>query len=94
MSKSLDGKEIIMIMDRAGWHRSKDLIVPRNIEIWFLPPYSPELNPVERLWKVIKRNTQHNRLYESIEELEKEVIDYFEMLTPEVLKQLCACSYI
>jgi len=94
MSKSLDGKEIIMIMDRAGWHRSKDLIVPRNIEIWFLPPYSPELNPVERLWKVIKRNTQHNRLYESIEELEKEVIDYFEMLTPEVLKLLCACSYI
>ena len=94
MSKSVGDREIILIMDRAGWHKSKDLIVPGNIEIWYLPPYSPELNPVERLWKVIKRNTLHNRLYDSLCDLERAVIDYFDTLTPEVMKQLCACSYI
>lgn len=90
----LGDKEIILIMDQAGWHKSKDLVVPKNVEIWFLPPYSPELNPVERLWKLIKRNTLHNRLYDSLKQLENVVVDFFDKLTPEVLMQLCSCSYI
>lgn len=94
LSQSLGEEEIILIMDQAGWHKSKDLVVPKNIEIWFLPPYSPELNPVERLWKSIKRNTLHNRLYDSLKLLEKTVVEYFDTLTSDVLMQLCACSYI
>jgi transposase len=46
-------------MDGAGWHKSKNLIIPKNIQVVFLPPYSPQLNPVERLWKFIKE--QHNK---------------------------------
>jgi hypothetical protein len=37
-----------VILDRAGWHRSRGLLVPGNITLLELPPYSPELNPVER----------------------------------------------
>jgi hypothetical protein len=37
-------------MDKAGWHTSGDLVVPENLSLVFLPPYSPELNPIERLW--------------------------------------------
>ncbi|HPV27815.1 MAG TPA: IS630 family transposase [Bacteroidales bacterium] len=93
-SQSLGEKEIILIMDQAGWHKSKDLVIPKNIDIWFLPPYSPELNPVERLWKTIKKNTLHNRLYDTLKQLEKAVVDYFDTLTQEVVRQLCTCSYI
>ena len=81
-------------MDQAGWHKSNELVIPSNIEIWFLPPYSPELNPVERLWKLIKHNTLHNRVYESLKQLEDGIIDYFGSLSDEVLARLCACSYI
>ena len=42
-----------MIEDNAGWHRSKKVVVPEGIEIEFLPPYSPELQPAERLWKLV-----------------------------------------
>ncbi|RZI46796.1 hypothetical protein EDM53_03595 [Rickettsiales endosymbiont of Peranema trichophorum] len=42
MSKYLGGCEAIVVMDRAGWHRSKNLVVPHNIEILYLPTYSPE----------------------------------------------------
>jgi transposase len=49
-------------MDSAGWHRSKNLKIPQNIEIVFLPPYSPELNPVEKLWQYIKSNTIENKI--------------------------------
>ena len=41
---------VVLILDRAGWHVSKGLALPANIELLHLPPYSPELNPVERLW--------------------------------------------
>lgn len=94
LSQSLGEEEVILIMDQAGWHKSKDLIKPKNIEIWYLPPYSPELNPVERLWKMIKINTLHNRLYDSLAQLEQVVVAYFDTLTSNVLIQLCACSYI
>ncbi len=92
--QSLDEKEIILIMDQVGWHKSKALVVPKNVDIWVLPPFSPELNPVERLGKMLKRNTLHNRLYDSLKQLEKAVVEYFDTFTPEALRQLCSCSYI
>ncbi len=60
----------ILIMDGAGWHKSKDLIVPKNIQIILLPPYCPELNPVERLWRYIKDNVIKNKVFETLLELE------------------------
>ena len=54
LSKAFTDSNIKLIMDQAGWHKSQGLRVPDNIQIEFLPPYSPELNPVERLWKWLK----------------------------------------
>ena len=47
---------ILMVMDGAGWHRAKALRVPNNMALIFLPPYSPELNPAEKVWWLIKRH--------------------------------------
>src|SRR5207245_999938 len=44
----------VVILDRAGWHRSQALVVPGNITLSELPPYSPELNPVERIWHYLR----------------------------------------
>jgi hypothetical protein len=44
------GKRIILVLDNAGWHVSGDLVVPEGIELAFLPPYTPELQPAEHLW--------------------------------------------
>ena len=41
---------VVLVLDRAGWHGSHDLQVPSNITLVPLPPYAPELNPVERVW--------------------------------------------
>jgi DDE superfamily endonuclease len=43
------GAHGIVLMDKAGWHTSGELVVPENLSLVFLPPYSPELNPIERL---------------------------------------------
>ncbi|WP_425361859.1 IS630 family transposase [Candidatus Tisiphia endosymbiont of Mystacides longicornis] len=70
MSKHIGVQKAIVVMDCAGWHKSKDLVVPANIEILYLPPYSPELNPAERLWEHLKSETIKNKVYNTIEQLE------------------------
>lgn len=49
MSKEIGENEAVIIMGGASWHKSKDLVIPKNIVIKIVPPYCPELNPVERL---------------------------------------------
>lgn len=57
---------IVMVLDRAPSHRGKELEVPENMSLVFLPPYSPELNPVEQLWNVLRRDYFANKVFDSL----------------------------
>ena len=57
----------VVILDQAGWHGAKALRVPGNISLLPLPPYSPELNPVENLWQFLKHNFLNARIFDSYE---------------------------
>jgi transposase len=46
----------VLVLDGAGWHGGHDLVVPENISLVLLPPYSPELNPVENVWQYLRAN--------------------------------------
>ncbi|OCB01314.1 transposase [Acidithiobacillus ferrivorans] len=63
-------QSIIMIMDGAGWHSSSTLKVPANMRLLSLPPYAPELNPVEHVWDELREKHFHNRVFDSIGALE------------------------
>ena len=82
-------EDFILIMDGAGWHKSKDLIIPKNIQIVLLPAYCPELNPVERLWKYIKDNTIKNKVFETLKILEDEICDFVKELKPDIVMGVC-----
>src|SRR5713226_1754801 len=56
----------VVILDRAGWHRSQGLMVPGNITLLALPPYSPELNPVERVWHYLRSHWLANSIFPSL----------------------------
>ena len=62
-------KQIVLVLDRAGWHTSVRLRVPDHVHLLFLPPYSPELQPAEHLWPLTNAALV-NRHFTSIEELE------------------------
>ena len=94
MSKELGKNSAQIVMDGAGWHKSRDLKIPQNITIIYLPPYCPELNPVERLWLYMKQNTIKNKIYETIEELENAVCDFIKNFNKETIMQICNFNYI
>jgi transposase len=85
---------ILLVMDGASWHKSRSLNLPENVEIVYLPPYSPELNPVERLWHYIKANTIRNKTFLSIELLKDAICSFVSSLKHSLLKSLCSCSYL
>jgi transposase len=62
-------KQIVLVLDRAGWHSTQRLRVPNHLHLLFLPPYSPELQPAEHLWP-LTNTALLNRHFASIEELE------------------------
>ncbi len=65
---------ILMVMDGAGWHKAKALRVPDNMALIFLPPYSPELNPVEHIWDSIREDGFRNEVFNSIEGVENQLM--------------------
>lgn len=82
-------EDFILIMDGAGWHKSSNLIIPKNIQIILLPPYCPELNCVERLWRFIKDNIIKNKVFETLIELENQVCEFVKNLGNEIVKSIC-----
>ena len=54
----------VVLMDRAGWHGTDKLDVPKNLTIILLPPRSPELNPVESVWQYLRQNWLSNRVFQ------------------------------
>jgi transposase len=83
----------ILIMDQAGWHKAKKPVVPETITVLYLPPYSPELNPVERLWAYLRSHYLSNRAYDGDDHLLAASAQAWQHLTPELLKTVCNCDY-
>jgi len=83
----------IIVLDNGAFHKAKSLSIPKNIGLVFLPPYSPELNPAEKIWQVIKRDFE-NRLFHSLEELGEFITHSLEKITAEKVKSICSFKYI
>src|SRR5581483_1734917 len=63
-------KHLLLVMDQAGWHKSRDLVLPQGLHLLFLPAHSPELQPAERLWP-LSNEPLANRTFASLDELEQ-----------------------
>ncbi len=63
------GAHAIVVLDGAGWHSSGNLAVPANVTLLALPPYSPELNPIENIWQFLRQNHLANRVFESYDSI-------------------------
>lgn len=77
------GARIHVIWDNAGYHTSKEVkkyAIKLKIKLHYLPPYSPNLNPIERLWKLMHEHVTYNQYYEKFAEFTDAVLDFFKTI--------------
>ncbi|ONK05845.1 IS630 family transposase [Pectobacterium actinidiae] len=84
-------QKIHVILDSAGYHRTqliKDWALVVNIELHYLPPYSPNLNAIERLWKVMNEHARNNRYFENTRDFRDAIFNFFSTTLPEIADSL------
>src|SRR5215207_5421693 len=77
------GAHAVLLLDRAGWHTTGRLVVPKNITLVFLPSRAPELNPVENIWQYLRQNWLSNRVFETYEAIIEAACDAWRSLLAE-----------
>ena len=83
--------KIHIILDQSGYHRSqwvRDSAREKNIELHYLPPYSPNLNPIERLWKVMNEEVRNNVFFASAKAFRQAITEFFEKKIPKISQSL------
>ena len=83
----------IIVLDNGAFHKAKTLVIPQNISLIFLPPYSPELNPAENIWARYKRQFS-NKLHTTLDEVSEFITNATKMLTDQMIRSTCAFKYI
>jgi hypothetical protein len=86
-------EHVAMMLDRAGWHEANDLSAPANITLVPLPSYSPELNPVERLWLHLKERFLSHRLLDDYEAIVDAACTAWNHLLAEAGRITSLCAY-
>ena len=85
-------RHVILIVDGASWHSAEDLEIPGNITLYYLPPYSPELNPIERLWNYLKINYLARKVFADMEAIFDIGAKAWQKLSPSVIRSVCRTS--
>lgn len=83
----------IILLDNGSFHKAKSLIIPDNIALLFIPPYSPELNPAEKIWWKMKRAFT-NKLHKSLDEVSDFISNQVLKITNSDVINICSYDYI
>ncbi|MFK7873541.1 MAG: transposase, partial [Oligoflexales bacterium] len=81
----------IIFMDRASWHTTEALNIPENITLMPLPPYSPELNPMEQVWQRLKQYHFSNTCFKDYEDIVQACCDAWNVFCNKdaAIEKLC-----
>jgi transposase len=96
VSRRHKDEHILMFMDQAGWHKSKTLRTPPNIELAYLPPYSPDLNPQEQVWDELREKFFSNRPFKTLDAVVSNAVKGLRAIenSPDLIKSLTHRQWI
>lgn len=94
LSKTYADDYIVLVADGAAWHKSKGLCIPDNIEILPLPPYTPEMNPIEQIWKEIRKRGFKNESFRTLDLVIERLCDTISSLTPSCIRSITGRDWI
>jgi len=94
LSKAYPKDFILLPLDGARWHQSGGLRVPQNIELFVLPPYTPEMNPIEQIWKEIRKRGFRNEVFQTLEKVVERLCNTICSLSCETVKSITGRAWI
>lgn len=83
----------IMLLDNGAFHKAERLLIPQNIILLFIPPYSPELNPSEKIWWKMKRAFS-GKLHKTLDNVSEFITMEVDGLTKNEIKSICGFDYL
>ena len=94
LSNEFPDDTILLACDRASWHTSGKLNIPSNIHLFFLPPATPEMNPIEQIWKEIRKIGFRNEIFKTLDKVIDRLCDTICGLTNESIKSIAGRDWI
>ena len=85
---------LVICLDQASWHKSKGLKIPDNITLFYLPAYTPEMNPIEQIWKEVRKQGFKNTLFNSLNDVINKLVLTLNSLSNELVKSICGREWI
>ena len=85
---------IVLVCDGAAWHKSKTLKSFPNIELLFIPPYTPEMNPVEQIWKELRARGFHNEVFRTLDNVVDRLCDTISNLSAHTIRRITGRDWI
>ena len=94
LSRKYPNDIILLCCDGAAWHKSKSLQTPKNIHLFFIPPYTPEMNPIEQIWKEIRKMGFRNEIFVTLEKVVERLCETICALSAETIRSITGRKWI
>lgn len=94
LSKKFAGDYIVLVCDGARWHKSNTLKIPKNIKLVFIPPYTPEMNPIEQIWEELREKGFKNEVFQTLDKVVDRLCDVIYNLTADTIKSITGREWI
>jgi putative transposase len=94
LSEQYPNDWILLVCDRAPWHTTAKLNIPENIKLFFLPAATPELNPIEQIWKEIRTKGFKNEIFKTLDKVVLRLQETVQTLTHETIKSITFRDYM
>lgn len=94
LSNAYPQDSVLLVCDGATWHKAKFLEIPANIKLLFIPPATPEMNPIEQIWKEIRKRGFKNEIFSSLDKVVDRLCNVICDLSNDVIKSITARKWI
>ena len=94
LSKAYPADYLLLVMDGAGWHKAKGLQVPSNIKLLYLPPATPEMNPIEQVWAWLRLHGFRNEVFPTLEHVVDRLCYTICSLSSDVVQSITLRSWM
>ena len=94
LSAQYPDDEILLICDGAAWHKSRTLIVPHNIHLFHIPPCTPEMNPIEQIWREIRTRGFRNEVFRTLNDVLERLCQTIVSLSHDTIRSISGRQWI